>query len=416
MTTYEEAVRKILENIPVMNGENKPLMQCLGQVLAEDVYSPCDLPQTPVSGPDGYAVRSADIQGASPETPETLYIMATARAGHPTDAFLGAGSAIRIMTGSVIPDGADCVIRFEDTDEPADKNGPNRQNPDRVKIYARAGMGDNIRPVGSNVKKGELVIPGGTVIGPLQISALAAIGRSEIKVIRRPVVAVIATGDELIEPGERLERGRSYNCNSPAIASFVEYYGGRPMILGIARDRESSIISKIKKAMKADVIITSGGVSKGDYDLMRIVLAKLGEIVFSRLRMGPGAAVAFGILKNRKKEPVPVFSLAGPPMGCLVNIETLLRPALLKMMGMKDTDHPVVKATVTDSAPNGMHIPFVRYGSLSVTEGKIHVAINMAEKIGQLASIARSNAMAIIPEKGGVSAGDMIDILPLNRR
>ncbi|OPY65774.1 MAG: Molybdopterin molybdenumtransferase [Syntrophorhabdus sp. PtaU1.Bin050] len=418
MTTYEDAVRKIMENIPVMKKEEKPLLKCMGQVSAEDIYSDLDLPRSRISGPDGYAVRSADIRDASSENPVILRILATARAGRPSRRTVEAGTAIRIMTGSVIPDGADCVIRFEDTDEPVDKNGPNTSNPSQVKIYVAAGPGNNIQPIGSNVRKGALVVSKGTIIGPTQISALALIGKTKIEVIRRPIAAIIATGDELVNPGKPLGAGKIYNCNTSAIASFVTYYGGIPKILGVARDNEAKLISKIRKGMTADVIITSGGVSKGDYDLLRLVLGKIGNIVFARIKMGPGASVAFSLIKKsstgKGTAVIPVFSLAGPPAGCLVNFETLMRPAFLKMRGLTTVAHPSIEATVLDSVPNKMAIPFVKFTNLEKKNGEYCVTLNLAEKLDMLASMAAANSLTIIPESSVVKAGDKIQVLPLD--
>jgi molybdopterin molybdotransferase len=190
MIAYDDALQKVLERIRVLGIEEKPLLKCAGQILWENVHADVNLPQSNVSGPDGYAVRSNDIKNASPYSPVFLRILGTARAGHPLKLKVKPGACIRIMTGSVMPEGADCVIRFEDTDEPADKNGPNSNNPSHVNIYVPAAPGDNIRPAGSSVAKGTCVASAGTVIGPTQISALAAIGRKSIKVVRRPVVAI----------------------------------------------------------------------------------------------------------------------------------------------------------------------------------------------------------------------------------
>jgi molybdopterin molybdotransferase len=420
MLSYDNAVKTILDNVKRLEVVKKPLLACMGHVAAENIYADLDLPQLPISGPDGYAVRSLDIKRASPHNPVILRIFATARAGRVLKRTINPDTAIRIMTGAVLPNGADCVVRFEDTDEPEDKNGPNKNNPSQVRIYVSANPGDNVRPAGSNVRKGALIIPEGTLIGPAQISALAAIGRKWIRVIRRPVVAIIATGDELISLGNPLAPGKTYNCNTAAIASLTAHYGGIPKILGIARDKEADLVSKIHRGMKADVIITSGGVSKGDYDLVRLVLGKLGKLVFSRIKMGPGAAVAFGKINRPSaddKDPaIPVLSLAGPPAGCLINFETLVRPALLKIRGLTTVAHPLVEAIAQDSIPQKMGIAFVRYSHLQEAGGRYLVTLNIAEKMGMLASIAAANSLTIIPEGSVVKAGDKIQVLPLDWR
>ncbi|HEX2964563.1 MAG TPA: gephyrin-like molybdotransferase Glp [Syntrophorhabdaceae bacterium] len=420
MLTYEDAVNTILSTVTTLDAVSKRLLRCLGRVASESVYTDFDLPQVPASGPDGYAVRSLDVAAASQENPAILRISGTARAGCVLKRRLEQGAAIRIMTGAVVPAGADCVIRFEDTDEPRDKNGPNSNNPSHVKIFVSAKPGHNIRPAGSNVRKGTLIVPEGTVIGPTQIYALAAVGKREIRIVRRPTVAIIATGDELINPGNRLAIGKTYNCNASTLASLVSYYGGIPRILGIARDNEASLTSKIKMGMKSDVIITSGGVSMGDYDLVRLVLGKLGKIVFSRIKMGPGAAVVFGTISRSAEDngvpPIPVFSLAGPPAGCFINFETLVRPALLKMRGITTVTHPQVEAIALDSVPEKKKMTFVKYTRLQEKDGQHCVTLNADNDTGMLASIAAANSLTIIPQGVAVNAGDNIGVLPLDWR
>ncbi len=417
---YEDALEIVLKNTFVIGEEERPIVKSAGQVLAENIYSNFDLPQASISGPDGYAVRSEDIGDASAQNPAVLRIAATARAGRLIRTEVTPGTAIRIMTGSVVPEGADCVVRFEDTDEPGNKNGPNRNKPSYVKIYVKANPGDSIRPAGSNVKKGALIVQKGTVIGPTQISALASIGKAWIKVVRRPVVAIIATGDELIKPGRPLSRGKTYNSNTATISSLVSHYGGIPRILGIARDKEDAILSKIPTGVTADVVITSGGVSKGDYDLVRLVVGKLGKVIFSKIKMGPGAAVAFGVISNFSrdggKKAIPVFSLAGPPAGCIINFETLVRPALLKMRGIAETGHPAVDATAMDSTPQRMGMAFVKYSRLEKVKGEYRVILGLGDRLGMIASMAAANSLAIIPAGSAVKAGDTIKVLPLDWR
>jgi molybdopterin molybdotransferase len=226
------------------------------------------------------------------------------------------------------------------------------------------------------------------------------------------------TGDELVSPGTRLAHGKTYNANAAAVASLVAHYGGIPRILGIARDTENALIAKIRKGITADVIITTGGVSKGDYDLVRLVLGRIGKIIFSKINMGPGAAVAFGAIKRASDigpgAALPVFSLAGPPAGCLVNFETLVRPALLKMRGFANVDHPWIEATAVDAVPRTMSMSFVKYADLRETGGEYRVTLNLGETMGMLASIAGANALAVLPAKAAVKAGDRVRVLPLD--
>ncbi|MFH0780538.1 MAG: gephyrin-like molybdotransferase Glp [Pseudomonadota bacterium] len=415
----DEAVRLILENIMAMEEELQPLSQCLGQVLAEDVCSQLTLPMTPIGMPDGYAVRAEDIAGATPEKPVVLHIIGASRAGCPAKQRVMVKTAIRIMTGSVLPDGADCVIRFEDTDEPVDKNGPNPHNPKEVKIFKAGCIGEGIRPRGSGIKEGNLLLPKGTFIAPHHISSLSSIGVTSLKVIRRPVIAVIPTGDELIKPGRPLTVGKVYDSNGPAIIAYVQQYGGKTKNLGIARDKEGALHAKIDRALGVDAIITSGGVSKGDYDMVRLVLARRGHIVFSRIKMGPGASVTFAMIKKPAKQGecsgmIPVFSLSGPPVGCLVNLETLLRPALLKMRGLATLDHPTVTAVLTGDLPRAMPFPFVRWSRLQPCNGGYSVDLNGSAPMGDLASVANANALTITPSGNPLQPGDQIEVLPFD--
>jgi molybdopterin molybdotransferase len=403
-----------------MEAEEKLLLKCIGQVTSEDIHSGIDLPAADISGPDGYALRSADLKGVDRDNPAILRVIGTVRAGHVSKKSVKPGCALRIMTGSVIPQGADCVVRFEDTDEPGDKNGPNRANPREVRVYAAAAAGANIRPAGGTVRKGALVVPKGTVIGPAQISALASIGESRIRVVQRPVIAVIATGDELVNPGGPLPPGKVYNCNSAAIAALVANYGGEPVVLGVARDNESALSAKIQKGLTADAIITSGGVSKGDYDLVRLVVGGMGRVIFSRVKMAPGAAVAFGLIETSRVDggnrSVPVFALSGPPTGCLVNLETLVRPALLKMRGLVSTEHPAVDAVSLNEISRKMPMSVAKWTHLTREKGEYRVTLNRAEKDGMLSSLATADSLTIIPEGSTIKEGDRIVVLPLDWR
>lgn len=417
MTTYNDALQKVLEHVHSMEMEEKPLLRSIGQVLGEDVHAGIRLPQADISGPDGYAVRSSDIRGAARSRPVTLNVIGTLRAGYLPAKKVVPGTAVRIMTGSMIPEGADCVVRFEDTDEPGNKNGPNADNPSKVKIYAAVPAGAYIRRSGANVQEGSLLLEKGTVIGPTQVSVLSSIGRTRIRVVRRPVMAVIATGDELVSSG-KLPLAKSYNANTATITSLILHYGGVPKVMGIARDRESSLVRKIEEAVgAADAIITSGGVSRGDYDLVRLVLEKKGKILFSMIKMGPGGAVAFGTVKRspaRRAASIPVFCLSGPPQGCLINFETLVRPALLKMRGLTELAHPAVEAVAADPVPNKMAAAFVRFTDLRETEDGYRVTLNLAEKVGVLRSLAVANSLTIIPEGTTVEAGDRVEVLPFD--
>jgi molybdopterin molybdotransferase len=418
MENYQEALEKVLQYIHILDIEEKPLFDTIGQVLVEDVYSEFDLPLKDQAMPDGYAVRSADITYASDKNPVSLCIIETVRAGYLPKNRIKSGTAIRIMTGAVMPEGADCVVRFEFTDEPGNKSGPNYNNPTEVKVYRAVDSGTGISRKGMSVKKGMLVLSKGVTIGPAQISVLATIGKTMVKVIRRPVIAVISSGDELIELGQPLSPGKSYNCNEMAIASLVSHYGGIPKVLGIASDSEKSVSDKIKRGMRADAIITSGGVSKGDFDLVRSVLNKLGEVVFTRVEVGPGASVSFGYVikedEKRRGSTIPVFALAGPPAGCLINFEMLVSPSIFKMMGKNNIEHTMIEAVAKDAAPAKMPMTFARWSRLEKENGDYSVEISRVETSGALAAIGSANALTFIPKGTVINRGDRIPVLPLD--
>ncbi len=415
MLNIDEALKTVLENISTLETEEKESYNCAGQVLAEDTFSDLNLPMKDSATQDGYAVRSADTVNASKNQPVNLRINETIRAGSLPEYIVEAGTAARIMTGSILPEGADCVIRFEDTDEPPNKNGPNSNNPSHVKVFSPGRPGTNIRKQGSNISRGTLVLPKGTIIGPNHISVLMSIGKASIKVIRRPVIAVIATGDELVSPGRPLTPEKSYNSNTAAVGSMITYYGGTPLILGIARDYETSILAKMRRAQSADAIITTGGVSRGDFDLVRLMLQKVGQVKFARIRMGPGASFAFGIItKLPGTQSLPVFALSGPPTGCLINFEMLVKPALFKMKGIAPVKDACIEAIAEDSLDGKRPMAFVKWTELKKENGEYRVCLNTSESIGTMIPIARANSLAIIPEGAEIKKGDRVKVYPLD--
>jgi len=428
MPDYETAVKLILENTPVLDAEKTPLSRCLGLVCAEDVLSGADLPPLASCGPDGYALHAEDIAAADKDHPVSLRIGETVRAGVLPRRAVARGEAARVMTGSVLPKGADCVVRFEDTDEPSGKSGPNPDLPATVRFFVSAKAGEGVTPAGAVAKRKSLLIPKGTVIGPGQVSALIAVGRTEVKAFRRPVVAVIATGDELVAPGGPTQPGKTYNSNATALAAAVARHGGIPRLLGIARDNKASVLRKITRGLDCDAIFTSGGASKGDYDLVRLVLDEIGKVVFATLDLAPGRAAAFGVARRQGrqagkkaggragKKTVPVFVLAGPPTGCLINFETLALPALKKMMGRADTAHPEVEAEALDAFAVRGPFAFALWTRLEKTANGYGVRLNAssgAGRAGFLAAMAAGDALAILPRGADVKPGDKVRVLPV---
>ena len=331
--TVEEALEKILGYVNRLSIEEKPLLDSLGQVLAEDAISEFSIPPRDNTAMDGYAVRWDDIQSASPESPVNLKVIEELPAGKIAVKDVSEGVAIRIMTGAPMPDGADTIVPFEDTDELDRKSGPG--GVDEIGICKAWKIGSNIRRAGEDVVPGTVIIKAGTVLRPAEVGVLASLGKPAVKVFRRPVVSVLATGDELLEVGEALAPGKIYNSNNYSVAGLVLRYGGVPKVLGIARDNMDSLKAKIAEGVDADLVITSAGVSKGDYDIVKDVLAQEGEIAFWMVKMKPARPLAFGLLKTRdtsgRMREVPHLGLPGNPVSSMIAFEQFGRPALLKM-------------------------------------------------------------------------------------
>lgn len=351
--SHEAIVQQIWNQLCPLETVKQPLTDCLGLVLAEDYYAAFDLPLVACSGVDGYALKSSDVVSAGREQPVTLAVVESIRAGTLPRKEVQSGTVARIMTGAVVPKGADCVVRFEDTDEPDSKNWSGPERPGSVGISVAADRWDNIRRPGSYSKKGSLVVSKGVVIGPAQLAALTAHGITVLKVVRRPVIAILSTGDELVRAGRPLTTGKSYDCNATALAALVSRCGCIPKVVGIARDNMDSLLSKLRRGLATDALITSGGASRGDYDLIRSVLEKRGRIVCSGKTKGKGGTFVFGMLSSTLERDaavnIPVFALPGSPSGCLINFELLVKPALLKLLGYGSYECTRVEAEVLDS-------------------------------------------------------------------
>jgi molybdopterin molybdotransferase len=412
--TVDQALEKVLEHVDILGAEESPILSCLGQVLAEDVFSNINIPPLDNSAMDGYAVRSADTRGASRKSPRMLRVIDTVAAGAVSRSEVEPGTAVRIMTGAPIPEGADGVVRFEDTDESERQGGPAE-----IGVLIEVAPGAEIRRAGEDIAAGSLVLKQGTVLRAAEVGVLASLGCSKVKVIRRPVVAVLATGDEIVAIGQPLPDGKIYNSNSYSLTVLVQHYGAVPKVLGIALDNEDSLMGKLRRGLEADMVITSGGVSLGDYDVVREVLAKEGEIIFWRVREKPGKPLVFGLLKGRSKtggaKKIPFFGLAGNPVSAMVNFELFARPAILKMMGRKKLTKPTVRAVVEDVIENtdGRRV-FTRVFVEKRGDGYF-ARLTGPQGSGILTSMALANGLAIVPEdKSGVEPGDVVEVMMLD--
>ena len=295
MISVEEALERVLSFFAVLKPEEKPILDALGQVVAEDVASGIDIPPYDNTAMDGYAVRAEDTSGASAAAPVKLRVIGELPAGYLFDGRVEPGTAVRIMTGAPMPGGADAVVPFEETDEQEGRAfGSFAKSRDSVGIMKAATAGANVRHAAEDVRRGQVIITRGSVLHPAQIGVLASLGRATVRVHRRPVVAVLSTGDEVREPGQPLRPGQIYDSNAYSIAALVTAFGGIPKRLGIAKDTVEALTAKLREGLDADLLVTSAGVSRGDYDVVKDVLAKEGEIDFWTVRMRPGKPLAFG--------------------------------------------------------------------------------------------------------------------------
>jgi molybdopterin molybdotransferase len=411
--SVEEALEKILGEVDVLEAEWVPILGSLGQVLAEDIKSDINVPPLDNSAMDGFAVRSEDTKGASEETPKFLKVIDTVMAGSISNKEVVPGTAVRIMTGAPVPRGADSVVQFELTDD-----GKNADTT-RVDVLAEIQSGRNIRKAGEDIARGTIVLGKGTVIRPSEIGLIASVGYGKVKAIRRPVVAVLSTGNELVEIGHPLPEGKIYDSNAYSIAGLVKRYGGIPQVLGIARDNEKELVEKLKKAQDADMLLTTGGVSMGDYDMVKDILARDGQMVFWQVRVKPGKPLAFGKMQGRGKDgrakSIPHLGLPGNAVSCMVSFELFVRPALLTMMGKKNIAKPIVEAIIEDSVQNDAGRRLYNRAIVEKRNGRYYARLTGPQGSGILSSMSMANGLVLIPEeRKTVNKGETVQALMLD--
>ncbi len=395
--SVEEAQERVLAAVQVLEPERVPILEALGRVLAEEVVADRNIPPLPNSAMDGYAVRAADVA----QVPARLRVVAEAPAGRLCPTAVEPGTAVRIMTGAPIPPGADAVVPFEHT----------RADGKWVEVLRETRPGANVREAGEDVRAGQVVLSPGRVLRPQEIGMLAALGRTEVAVIRRPRVAILATGDEVVPPWETPGPGQIRDANSYTLAAQVRRYGGIPLILGVVRDEEALVREGVRRALaeRADLIVTSGGVSIGDFDLVKQVLAAEGEMRFWSLNMKPGRPLAFGVVGG-----VPLVGLPGNPVSAMVATELFVRPALLKMQGFTEWPWPERRARLADpiTRKDGRrHYLRVR---LRETPDGWEASLTGDQGSGILYSLVQADGLAVIPEDvDHLPAGSEVRVLLL---
>jgi len=402
MLSVDDALERILAEFSPLPPVRVSLLDALGLVIADDVVSSINVPPFRNSAMDGYAIRSNDTS----RTPVTLAVIETIAAGSLPEHAIGAGQAARIMTGAPLPAGADAVVRFEETDE------TRRAADDRASVTVRRQIAprENVREPGEDIQRGDRVIHMGSRLRPADIGLLASLNISEIMVHRRPLVAILSTGDEVVDLGPDLNPGQIRNSNSYSVAALILREGGVPLLLGVARDTTDDLRDRLHAAGEPDFYVTSGGVSVGDYDMVKDVLRSEGSVDLWQVRMKPGKPLAFGTIGQ-----TPLLGLPGNPAAAVVSFEQFGVPAIRTMLGRDDVRLPEVRATLSESLRNpGRRRHFVR-GIVDRAAGE-YVARPVGGKgSAALTPVARSNCFIIVPEtRDVVEAGDSVEVQMLD--
>jgi molybdopterin molybdotransferase len=395
LMSADDALARILAGVPTVPVVEAPILDALGLMLAEDIAADRDVPPFRNSAMDGYAVRGDDVTTA----PVRLRVVGEVAAGGFPDRSVGPGEAMRIMTGAPIPDGADTVVRVEDTDNASDV----------VTITAATPKGLSTRPAGEDLRKGETILTKGTVLRAAEIGLLASVGRARVRVRKRPRVAVFSTGDEIVDLDAPLERGQIHDSNRYTLASAIRAAGAEPWVRGIVRDSPDALRAALREGIAADAIVTSGGVSVGDHDHLKPVLSELGTIDFWAIAIRPGRPLAFGELKDGERR-VPIFGLPGNTVSALLTFEIFVRPALLRMQGRENVARPRAKATLLE--------PVDKVGSLRLFARGIYdadagtVRLTGPQGSGILRSMSLANCLIDLPVgPSRIEKGEQVDVI-----
>jgi len=395
MLTVEEALEQILSRVAPLSTEQVDLLGSLGRVLAEPIASGRDIPPWPNSSMDGYALRAEDCQAPN----ATLRVVARIAAGSLPATRIGPGEAARIFTGAPMPAGADAVIPQEDA----------RAERDHVTLARAVGRGECVRSAGEDVRVGDVALEPGLTIGPAEIGMLATLGHPRVVVYRRPRVAILSTGDELADLGMEPGPGQIPNTNSYTLMAQVIEAGGTPVNLGVARDRREDIEARLRWGQSGDLLLSSAGVSVGEYDLVKEALEDLGATLHLwRVSMRPGKPITFGSLGER-----PVFGLPGNPVSAMVTFELFVRPALRKMGGHRRLTRPTIRAEALAPIPN----PGARRGYLRVQVTRAHSGHGARLTGDQGSSILKSmvlaDGLAVVPPDTTIATGEPVEVIPL---
>jgi molybdopterin molybdotransferase len=405
MLSVADAVARIVEDVQPCAVERVPLLDALGRVLAKDIVAPLTLPPWDNSAMDGYAVRAADIATASAERPVVLRVLETVAAGQFPALPLTEGTATRIMTGAPLPTGADSVVRVEDTDG----------GTDRVAIASARDAERNVRPRGEDLRQGDTILSAGTPVGPAQIGVLASAGAAVVDVHRRPRVAIAGSGDELVDLDrfvEALDGRRIVSSNNYSLHALVRAAGAEPVNLGVASDTPAALREVLVRSAGCDLLVTTAGVSVGEFDYTRDVLSDLGAVMkFWKVRMRPGAPLGFGFLQR-----MPWIGLPGNPVSTMVTFEMFVRPAIRRLLGHRRLFRRPVPVVLSE--PVTINAPLTHFLRAIVTFGEDGVAtarLTGPQGSGILMSMSLANALLVVPEdRPRTEAGEVLHALLLS--
>jgi molybdopterin molybdotransferase len=391
MLSVTEARERILSHFQITTEESLPLIQCANRILAADVAAPYELPLFNNSSMDGFAIRSIDSSTAAADSPLTLNVVADIPAGSAPTVTLGQGQAARIMTGAQLPEGADAVIPVEDTDFTSREAGTIA--PQTVSFTRNVSAGENVRPHGMDLQKGEIVLQKGRRLKPQDLGLLAMLGIANIEVYKKPLVALLSSGDELIEVDAPLSAGKIHDSNSYAIAALIESAGAEVLRLGVAKDTRESVTNLLEKATneKVDLIISSAGVSVGAFDYIKEVIESNGRMDFWRVNMRPGKPLAFGEYRGK-----PFIGLPGNPVSAFVGFEVFVRPVLEKLGGQLDGNRFTLKVRCEEEIESDGRESYLR--AKVRNENGVYIAtLTGHQGSGNLLSLVQADALLIIP-------------------
>jgi len=402
--TVEEALERILSRIGTLGDERVALLDALDRVLAEPVVADREIPPWPNSSMDGYAVSSVDTRAASAESPVVLRMAGHVAAGHLAERPLARGEVFRILTGAPLPEGADAVIPQEDV----------QADGTTVRIPRPVPAGDYVRPRGEDLRPGDRLFEPGRLLSPGDIGVLATLGRSRVRVVRRPVVGVLSTGDEIVDLGGTVGPGQIPNSNTYSLMAQVRAAGAEPVSLGVARDRQDEIESRLGWGLGCDLLISSAGVSVGDHDFVKAALTALGaEQHLWLVNMRPGKPITFATVESPLKGTLPVFGLPGNPVSAMVTFELFVRPAVRRLGGHTRLSRPIRSARALAPIPN----PGSRRGYLRVvlgeSDGALTARLTGEQGSGILRSMSEADGLAIVRGNTTIAAGEMVPVMLL---